>query len=92
MRRAGSRSAYRAMRLGAAFFFPQVLGQTQVVNWAITGAGAVLHVLGHTQGRNWAVFGAGWALNSESVKMRLIMETVYPAPGKPPRRTVNARV
>jgi hypothetical protein len=45
--------------------------------------------LGHTQGRNWAVCGAGWALNSESVKMRLIMETVYSAPGKPPRRAVN---
>jgi len=89
VRRAGSRSAYRAMRLGAAFFFPQVLGQTQVVNWAITGAWTVLHVLGHTQGRNWAVFGAGAALNSESVKMRLIMETVYTSPGKPPRRTVN---
>lgn len=86
------------MRLGAAFFFPQVLGQTQVVNWATTGAGAVEvagateHVLGHTQGRNWAVCGAGWALNSESVKMRLIMETVYPGPGKPPRRTVNVPV
>lgn len=78
------------MRLEAAFFFPQVLGQTQVVNCAITGAGDVLHVLGHTQGRNWAVFGAGAALNSESVKMRLIMETVYTAAGKAPRMAVNS--
>jgi hypothetical protein len=45
--------------------------------------------LGHTQGRNWAVFGAGWALNSESVKMRLIMGSVYRGRGIPPRTAVN---
>jgi hypothetical protein len=84
------------MRLEAAFLFPQVLGQTQVVNWAITGAGwftgATRQVLGHTHGRNWAVSVAGWALKSESVKMRLIMETVYRVRENPPRMAVNESI
>ena len=92
MRRAGSRSAYRAIRLGAAFFFPQVLGQTQVVNCAMTGATDALQVLGHTHGRNWAVW-TGAVLARESVRRsRFIMDPVYRTRDNPHRRTVNAPV
>ena len=68
---------YRAISCGADFFLPQVLGQTQVVNWATAGAGGVagatLHVLGHTPGRDWGVFGAGGGVKSGGGKKKFII-------------------